>query len=410
MNFPVTVGMFLLLTLCALAADAAPPQLVVKAEKQSYKNALVRVPLTAEVAAWSGNSGLALDAGEGRQISCQIERGKSPSLLFVLPELKHGDSRTFTLVKADNSAHAVTLKKDEKGVEATVGGKLFTRYVTQSSANKPYFYPILNADGNHYTRRFPMEKVGGESDDHIHHKGLWFTHGDVNGSDFWLEGGKAGETVTTECNVTTEKGSVFGGFEAATNWLSHEGKLLATDKRTVRIIPLPDGNCLLDFTIAIKPHDAPVRFGDTKEGTFGLRVAETLAPKPDASTGIKESQAKMINTAGEMGAAAWGKKAPWVDYWGPIGGSTYGIAMFDLPGNLRHPTTWHAREYGLFAVNPFGLHDFKLGSKGAGDHVIDVGKTLTLRYVIYFHKGDTQSADVAGQYAAFAEPPAAAFK
>lgn len=410
MNFLVPMGTLLLLTVCALAADAAPVRVVVKAEKHDYKNAPMRVPLTAAASEWKATDAIVLDDGKGNAIPCQIEAGKSPALLFVLPELKQGEERTFTLKKADRHTNAVALKKQDDGVEVMVGGKLFTRYVTQSKANKPYFYPILNADGNHFTRRYPLEKVAGESADHIHHKGLWFTHGEVNGTDFWSEDAKAGETVTTECHVTTEQGSVFGGFAASTNWLAKDGKLIATDKRTVRIVPLPDGCCLLDFTIAITPHDAPVIFGDTKEGTFGLRVPETLAPKPDASTGIKDSQGKMVNSAGDKNGDAWGKKAAWVDYWGPIGNATYGIAMFDAPSNLRHPTTWHARDYGLFAINPFGLHDFKLGNKGTGDYVIEQGKTLTLRYVVYFHKGDTQTADVAGQYAALAEPPQAKFQ
>ena len=60
---------------------------------------------------------------------------------------------------------------------------------------------------------------------------------------------------------------------------------------------------------------------------------------------------------------------------------TFGIAMFDHPSNLRHPTTWHARDYGLVAANPFGLHDFsKKNPKGAGNHVIPAGGTQTWKY------------------------------
>jgi len=47
------------------------------------------------------------------------------------------------------------------------------------------------------------------------------------------------------------------------------------------------------------------------------------------------------------------KHADWCDYYGSIGGKTVGIAMFDHPSNPRHPTTWHVRDYGLFAANPF---------------------------------------------------------
>ena len=33
-----------------------------------------------------------------------------------------------------------------------------------------------------------------------------------------------------------------------------------------------------------------------------------------------------------------------------------GVAIFDHPSNPQHPTTWHARQYGLIAANPFGLN------------------------------------------------------
>ena len=38
-----------------------------------------------------------------------------------------------------------------------------------------------------------------------------------------------------------------------------------------------------------------------------------------------------------------------------------GIAILNHPASFRYPTYWHVRDYGLFAANPFGLHDFKWG-------------------------------------------------
>ena len=32
--------------------------------------------------------------------------------------------------------------------------------------------------------------------------------------------------------------------------------------------------------------------------------------------------------------------------------------MFDHPENPRHPTYWHTRDYGLFALSPFGRNAF----------------------------------------------------
>jgi hypothetical protein len=77
------------------------------------------------------------------------------------------------------------------------------------------------------------------------------------------------------------------------------------------------------------------------------------------------------------------------------------VACFDHPSNLRYPTTWHARDYGLVAANPFGLHDFQKLPKGAGDYTLKAGSPLTLRYRWLFHKGDTAGAKIAERWQAW---------
>mgnify|MGYP003349034726 FL=1 len=94
-------------------------------------------------------------------------------------------------------AAEVSLKRSDDRVRVEVGGKLFTEYVFKDGP-KPYFYPVLAADGTELTRNYPMKKgVPGEVEDHPHHRSLWFTHGDVNGIDFWAEGsGNKGRIVS----------------------------------------------------------------------------------------------------------------------------------------------------------------------------------------------------------------------
>ena len=105
-------------------------------------------------------------------------------------------------------------------------------------------------------------------------------------------------------------------------------------------------------------------------------------------------------------APAWGKRATWVDYYGPVEGATVGVAMLDHPRNLRHPTWWHVRDYGLFAANPFGIHDFEPQQPaGAGDHALPAGGTLTFRYRVFLHNGTTAEARIADVWTAYAEPP-----
>ena len=67
-----------------------------------------------------------------------------------------------------------------------------------------------------------------------------------------------------------------------------------------------------------------------------------------------------------------------------------------------HPTWWHARDYGLFAANPFGIHDFeKGGDKAKGNHLLAHGQTLVLRYRVLIESGGPDQAKLAEMHAAF---------
>ena len=48
-------------------------------------------------------------------------------------------------------------------------------------------FPLIGPTGASYTRAYPMEKIQGEDFDHPHQRSFWFTHGKVNGIDFWSE-------------------------------------------------------------------------------------------------------------------------------------------------------------------------------------------------------------------------------
>ena len=116
-----------------------------------------------------------------------------------------------------------------------------------------------------------------------------------------------------------------------------------------------------------------------------------------------------LNSAGDEGKQCWGKRASWIDYFGPVDGEVCGIAIFDHPANHAHPTWWHARDYGLVAANPWGVGPFERKKKTDGQRV-KKGGSVTLKYRFYFHAGDTAQAKVAQQWAAFAQPEKSAGK
>lgn len=282
-------------------------------------------------------------------------------------------------------------------VKVEINGKLFTEYVFQNTP-RPYCYPLLGPGGLEMVRHAPMKKVPGEDQDHPHHRSLWFTHGDVNGIDFWSEAKSFGKIVHAGFDEV-KSGRDFGVIKARNNWVSPEGKTVCTDERTVRVYNRPDNERLMDFEITIHASSGDVTFGDTKEGSMAVRIAETMRLKPNKENAGKPT-GHIVNASGVRDGATWGKRSTWVDYHGPVGGKTVGIAMFDHPANPRHPTWWHVRDYGLFAANPFGKHDFEnlKDDKTAGNLVISAGKSVTFRYRLYFHEGDEKQAKVAERY------------
>lgn len=307
------------------------------------------------------------------------------------------------------AANAVKLTRSDDRVRIEIGGKLFSEYIFKG-AQKPYLYPVLAADGTELTRNYPMKTdVAGEVKDHPHHRSLWFTHGDVNGLDFWAESGgaKQGKIVSESVEQATKDGA--GIIRARNRWVGPDGAVHLTDETTIRVRGIPEGR-LLDYEVTLKaPANKPAVFGDTKEGSMAIRLPLWMTP-PHTYSPMKGKREKhdgkgtIINDSGQKNDATWGKKSTWVDYYAPKDGKVYGVAMFDHPSNPRHPTWWHVRSYALFAANPFGHHDFEnlKDQPKAGDLTIPAGGSVTFRWRFYFHEGDENTAKVAEKFKAYA--------
>jgi len=330
-------------------------------------------------------------------LPCQAQDvGDRVKLTWIVRDLPQGESRQYQLRFSAEVLQplGVQLTEADGVAEVKIGDQLFTRYITNAGP-KPYCWPIIGPTGLPVTRSYPMkDDVEGEAKDHPHQRSFWFTHGEVNGVDFWAEGPGKGKQVHREFEAL-DGGSVYGLIRASNDWIAPDAKKVCEDVRELRIYNVQNGR-LLDFEITIKATEGPVEFGDTKEGTLGFRVAETM--RQDRGGHIRNSE-------GQQDGDCWAKRAAWVDYYGPVGDETVGIAILESPQNFRYPTYWHVRTYGLYAVNPFGLRDFIGDKTGQGRYTIAQGGSLTLRYRIYIHKGDTEQAKVAQGFATYAHPP-----
>ncbi|HEY1601567.1 MAG TPA: PmoA family protein [Pirellulales bacterium] len=295
-------------------------------------------------------------------------------------------------------ADEVAVEKHDDGVRVTLGGKPFAEYLIHNGP-KPIVWPIIGPGGHEMTRNYPMKLVEGEKRDHPHHRSLWFTHGSVNGIDFWTEVPGMGKEVHREY-LKCEANGPAGVISTINDWIGPDGKKHCEDVRTLTFRG-NDETRSIDFDIAIKASEGPVLFGDTKEGSMGLRVPTAL----DAAK-LTGKRGEIVTSEGARDGAAWGKQAAWVDYHGSIGDDAVGIAILNHPSSFRFPTYWHVRDYGLFAANPFGLHDFhKSEDKHEGDYTLPAGETMTLRYRFVFHRGDEKGGKIAEAFQAYSKEP-----
>lgn len=294
----------------------------------------------------------------------------------------------------------VDIKQDGDVVHVNIDGKPFTDFIMKSADSpRPYLHPLRSASGKVVTRRFPMEKgVEGEAADHQHHRGVFLGHQDVNKINFWAneltyKQPNLGKIVLKEVNQI-KSGKRSGLITATFDWVGPDNKLVLTEKRTMTFYADKELRTI-DFDFLLIPNGKVV-FGDEKDGLFAVRVHRGLQEE--------KSSGKMTNDSGAVGEKqVWGKPANWVDFAGAIEGESMGIAMFDHPGNIRHPQRWHARGYGLFSVNPFCLAAFLNDKTQNGEYVLEDKSTLRLRYRLVIHPGDTQAGKVAELYSKYAE-------
>lgn len=291
----------------------------------------------------------------------------------------------------------VNIVKETGKIKVEIDGKPFTDFYIGSDLAKPYLHPLRSASGKIVTRRWPMEAGFDEANDHPHHKGVFFGHQDVNKTNFWANepAGRAndlGKIVLKEV-LQAKGGKRSGTIVTSFNWNDPKGKLVLTEKRTMTFYAGGDTR-VIDFDFLLVPNGKVV-FGDEKDGLFAVRVHKGLQEE--------KSIGRMVNEQGaETEKQVWGKPSDWVDFQGKVEDEAMGIAIFDHPENLRHPTRWHARGYGLFSVNPFCLAAFTNDKTQNGEYVLEANKTLRLRYRLVIHPGNAKAADIAGQYKKYA--------
>jgi len=300
-----------------------------------------------------------------RQIFCQL-----PILLCLT-----------TGLSASNAADKVSLTKESATLNITISDQPFATYNFGADLPKPFLLPVRTASGVVLNRALD----DASDPDHPHHKGMWNAIDEVNEVKFWAE---KGPIRNVSIRILKREGDI-GAFEAVNEWRHPDsGEPQLTETAVITIHP----NRLLVYDMTLTASNVDVVFEDTKEGLFGFRVAPSMKEKNGGHVVASDGTETTKN--------CWGKTFPWIDYYGEVDGKTVGVTIMDHPENFR-PSRYHVRDYGLFSVSPFGEKSYTNGANEAAPLHLKKGESLRLRYAMYFHDGDTKTANVAGAWEQF---------
>jgi hypothetical protein len=297
---------------------------------------------------------------------------------------------------AQGSPLPVTLQTHEDSVDVLVDGEHFAT-VRFGDVEGPCVFPLHAVGETLVTRGFPIAPGPDDDRDHPHHRSLWFAHGDVGGVDFWHGKGRI-ETLGFEVALPATS---FASIQLSLVWRAGDGAELLRERRRYTF-HAERGLRWVDAEHALEPASSDVVFGDTKEGTFALRIAPTLNSEGAVATG------RLIDAEGRVDGAVWGKRSAWIAVTGEVPMPTgerrvLTVALLEHPQNLRAPTWWHARTYGLLAANPFGRAAFEGGAPGSdGAFVLTRGETIALSYRVLLGDGALTPERVAAEAARFA--------
>lgn len=296
-------------------------------------------------------------------------------------------------------------KANEHKIDVLVGGKFLTSYFYpgESVLKKAVLFPIVSSQGTNITRGYPIAPRAGERVDHPHHVGMWLNYEDVNGFDYWnnsnnivasLQNHKMG-TIIHEKVISKKINKDSGELQVSANWIDNDGKgsKVLSEKTTYTFSGSKDIR-IIDRITSLTAVADQVVFKDVKDGMFAIRVARQLempSNKPDVFTdahGVETKVPQMdnagvtgnyISSEGITGEAVWSTRGRWMNLEGQMDNHTINVAILDHPKNVSYPSYWHARGYGLFAVNPLGVKVFSNG-KSELNYTLKKGETLTFRY------------------------------
>lgn len=186
-------------------------------------------------------------------------------------------------------------------------GRELTRYHFGPQLRRPFWYPIVGPAGRSLTRmnmpgdpgrsltqaaqptdpNKPEDPLG-----HSHQTSVWISHKDVNGIDFWRDGGPlAGQIVhqTRREGLQYQDGPPAASLLSLNHWNDPQGKTLMIERRRTTIESGEGGSWWMTIDLQFEaPPGSRVVLGKTPFGPIGVRMAKTI--------GVTDGGGRILNS------------------------------------------------------------------------------------------------------------------
>jgi hypothetical protein len=222
---------------------------------------------------------------------------------------------------------------DRDGVTSVeYNGQPLLEYRSQPNPMKLYIARWYTPQGTQVLRDSPH--------DHVHHRALMYAIG-IDGCDFWSEEpadqyGRQLAAEAVQVAARTANGRSELVIRQPIHWVSPAGQVLATESRTItadcNVVPSAS---LLTWAFSLTPTEAKPKIELWGRHYFGLgmRFVESM-----------DTGAALLFAGDAPSVAVRGSerltRATWCAMQGTADGKPITVAMFDAPGNPRHPATW----------------------------------------------------------------------
>jgi len=317
--------------------------------------------------------------------------GRAPQVCFAVPgEVAASDETVVQLELSTSAPAAPPAVVLEQGPDAVTihehGRHLATyRYNTKDpDLPRPYFHPVIGPAGATMTQdgEFPGTKKG-----HIWHTGLFLAHQKFTDGNNWQTGSPEFSRMRHVRFDAMQSGPVQGRFVERLEWLNVKGdRVLFRETRTVTIPARKGEQRCIDVDTTITCGDQPVTWEATPYHLLAVRVPDSMLV----------SKGGVITNSEGAANPKDGSPAAWMDYSGPVGGSTVGVALMAHPRNLRYPVPFLNFQNETIGAAPTHREPYAWKP----------GESLRFRYRTYLHAGDVKAGGVAAEYAAWSTVPA----